>query len=181
MGVPQTLRVLPPGSQITVLPGDKMRADDTKIFAAYVRWLAEPLPQSFPERAAPLARFASGLSLLDVRSERAAQGLTLRLRWSKSRAAVAPALLSVQAVALPARELARQEDLVGTPYYPPSLWDAGSVVEQRMTLPLPAGDATHLRLELRELDSGKSAAVIASRAARQADALIVPIAASTTH
>src|SRR5206468_4803971 len=103
----------------------------------YVQWSAEPIPSELPAKLGrPLARFTSGLDLVDLQTFPAPGHLDVRLCWSKETSAVAPAAVVVEATDANGQSYGRQEDAVGTVYYPPPFWRAGNITVQHVSLPL---------------------------------------------
>lgn len=179
----QILHVLPDAAQITVAPGPKMRDESGRMFDAYVRWSAEPLPRELPDKlGAPLARFASGLNLVDLQTTLASDHVDVRLCWSKGTPAVAPAAIVVEGADANGQPDGRQEDAVGTVYYPPSVWQPGNITVQHVSLPVTAGGPgpSQLRLGLADLATGREVGCTTARAPRQGNLLILPVSDGRT-
>jgi hypothetical protein len=171
------VNVVPSGALVTIARGPRMLDERGQMFDTYVRWSAEPLPRELPDKLArPLARFVPGLDLVDLQAVPGGDYVDVRLLWSRPTHAPAPAVVVVEGLDATGQPAGRQEDAVGTVYYPPSLWRPGSVTVQHVRLPVAAdGQAPRsLRVGLADLASGRELGLSATNAFRRGNALIVP-------
>jgi hypothetical protein len=85
----------------------------------------------------------------------ACEGATwkIRLRWSLSGPAIPAARLRLQAIHSDQRVVGQVDDLLGTAFYPPMAWTAGSVIAQQLVLAVPGGGATPVKFRLSLADA----------------------------
>jgi hypothetical protein len=172
--------ILPQEAEITVERGPDTRGDqEEEPYTLYIRYVAQPLSG---EPSTPLARFENGLVLLGAQVDWDADKLIVWLKWRSEVPQTVPSQMFLHLLDSAGSIEAQLDEPPGTVYYPPLLWQKGSVIIQRAELAASPANATEaiLRFGLYDPASSERIPIVESRVEQQDDALILRIQGKTT-
>ncbi len=153
---------LPPAALIEARPGPRPRGARAP----------EPNP------APPAARFENGMALLDAGVSQQGRLLTVALYWYVDSPPIeAEPRTFVHLVGPDGRIAAQADEPPGGSFYPPLSWSQGSVIIQRVDLPLPDADQTHWQIRIGLYNPATMArlGLLQTTMAHQEDAVVLPL------
>ncbi len=177
-GLENALSVLPQPSQIEVAPGPETRGDqETAPYQLYIRYTATAWPDR--EHSEPLARYETGIDLLDLKIRQEADGLLIALSWRAERRVAKPVQSFIHLVEGPgSASLAQVDETPGTIYYPPLSWNPGSVIIHAVRLRvilLGEGSSLQILVGLYDPTTGNRIPILSSSLEQRDGALILPL------